>query len=293
MKIFYSENTVNPGYYSFGYSIYGYKEESDTLDMIYDAGFQPCVLYPNPDNLLYMNRGSRIVLPSFKKLHEHTRIEKKYKDSISITVFDRKDFPITDVFIDFCLTYFRFRHGKDSMPKERLLEIINSPFLTHIVEYQIDGEVVGYMFEVHGTDCSHFWYQAYAKKYNNKNLGLFMVLDLVLRSKNENKQYVYLGITCGTWMKYKLNFQPLQYWDGTQWIHDNQSLKKLLKVDHMRFISFTDAFRTHKDDFYKAPVQYTSMKQELRFLLILMYKTPKLFFALLVILGLLSFYFIF
>lgn len=289
MKIFFSENTVNASYYSFGYSVYGYLDSTDTFDDAYLKGFQPCVLFPNPDGLLYMCRGSRVLLNNFKKLHEHNRIEKKFIETIQVRVFEKKDFCINESFINFCLSYFVFRHKKGSMPKERFLEIMHSLFLTHIVEYSINNKICGYMFEVHGKSFSHFWYQAYAKEYNNKNLGAYMVLDFILRAQKEKKIYAYLGATYGSWMRYKLKYKPLEYWDGQKWVFDDSKLKKLLFVDHMRLVSFTDAWRDEKKDFYKGPILYHSLKSDIRFLLILMYKTPKVFLILLIFLGILFF----
>ncbi len=289
MKIFFSENTVNPGYYSFGYSIYGYKEPSDQLSDIYNKGFQPCVVSPDPGELFYMCRGARVDLKVFKKITHHTRVERKFVDRIQVRVYPKNEFTIKPEFISFILKYFMFRHGKNSMPKERLLTILESPFLTHIVEYTIDGVVVAYMLENHGEKFSHVWYQTYAKKYNNSHLGSFIMLDFILRSQKSAKDYAYLGATYGTWMRYKTNYQPLQFWDGREWVHDPKSelLKKILKSDHLRFISFTDAWRSSKKDFCNPPVSYGSVASEIRFLAILMYKTPRVFFLTMIIVGVL------
>ncbi len=299
MKVFYSELDANPAYYSFGYSVYGELEESDDLADCYEQGFLPFVgARLQKARMMYQARGCRVRVPEYKEDRYYRQVLRKVeelpkgkseidaKGKVEVFAHAKEDFPVTDEFVDFLLTYFKFRFGKESMPKERLLALLASPLLTHIVEYRLEGKPIGYMLEVHTTNSMHFWYQAYAKKFENKHLGAYMLIDLLTRAKEQGKKYAYLGVTYGNWMKYKTNFQPLEYWNGAVWVQDPKSaeLKKLLVTDPTRVLGFVDQWREKMQPFYKAPYPFTSTFAEVRFLFLIMTALPRLFFVLMVLL---------
>jgi arginyl-tRNA--protein-N-Asp/Glu arginylyltransferase len=291
MKVFFSELVANPAYYSFGYSVYGELEPPDDLAECYEKGFLPFVgarlQSESGAPMMYMARGTRVRVNEFKEQHYHGRVIRKVESVIQGSIDEkiqviehlRETFPITDEFISFILSYFSFRFGKDSMPRERLLAILASPLLTHIVEYRVEGKPIAYMLEVHTSTCIQVWYQTYAKSHERSHLGSYLFIDLLRRAKKQNKDYVYLGVTYGNWMKYKTNFQPLEYWDGRSWVTDAKSkiLKKLLATDSLRMLAFTDTWREKHEPFYKAPYPFASTFMELRFLTMLMTAAPRIF----------------
>ena len=288
MKIFHSELSANPGYYSFGYSVYGKMEASDTVTDAYDQGFLPAVVVKEENDLFYMCRGTRVDVAGFKELHQLGRVSRKFDEKdpkIHVVVHDRKDFAVTDSFVEFCLNYFKFRHGKDSMPKERLLAILNSPFLTHISEYLIAGKTVAYVLEVQTESLIHSWYYAYDKSHEGKHLGAYLLLDVIRRAKRAGKAHVYLGVTYGRHMEYKCIYQPVEYWNGREWVNDPKSakLKQLLAVDDLRGVTFSDEWRSDKANFYKPPYAYTRNAEETRYLMTMMFRRPRIFLALLLV----------
>jgi len=268
MKIFHSELSSNPGHFSFGYSVYGLFENTDSLSHVYEQGFLPAMIVPETPNLFYMTRGTRVVVPEFKELHKLGRVARKIESlpNVRIVTHQKEQFQITEKFLDFCLQYFTFRHGKDSMPKERLVGILKSPYLSHITEYSIDGETVAYTLEVQSEDFIHAWYYAYSSTYEGKHLGAYLLLDVTRRAKNANKKYVYLGITHGPWMQYKTIYQPLEYWNGREWVHDPKSekLKNLLAADPHRVLTLTDEWRGERESFYSTPHAYSKQTLILR-----------------------------
>ncbi len=293
MKIFYSELDVNPAYYSFGYSVYGELEETDNLADCYEQGFLPFIgARLQKEGMMYQARGTRVIVSEYKEDRYFRQVIRKVgelsKEKIQVLEHAKKDFPITDEFVDFLLTYFTFRFGKESMPKDRLLALLASPLLTHIVEYQLEGKPIAYMLEVHTTNGIHFWYQAYAKKFEGKHVGAFLLVDLIQRAKEQNKKYAYFGATYGNWMKYKTNFQPLEYWNGYEWVTDPKSteLKKILATDPVRVLGFVDAWRDKMQPYFKAPYPFTSTFAEVRFLFLIMTALPRLFLLLIVLLFL-------
>jgi hypothetical protein len=294
MKIFYSELTANPSYYSFGYSIYGEFEDIDTLDDVYEKGFLPCaVAKKQSPKLMYVARGVRVKAKEYVQKHFHTRVIKKvaqtFPSGVTSTVYAKDAYNDIPKVIDFFSTYFAFRFGKEAMPRDRIESIVRSPFLTHIVAYHSDEIFIGYSLEVHGESFVHVWHQAYAKKYARTHVGIYMYMELIERAKNALKQYVYFGVTYGTWMNYKTNFQPLSFWDGTQWVDDKKSekLKSLFRCDPTRLLAFVDEWRKEKDPYYKAPYPFQSMLEELRYCVIFTTLHPRIFGVYLCLLGLL------
>jgi arginyl-tRNA--protein-N-Asp/Glu arginylyltransferase len=289
MKLFYSELSANPAYYSFGYSIYGELETEDTLDESYEQGFLPFVgAKDQSGKMMYMGRGVRVLAQEFEERHYHARVLRKIASlgSIVSTCHALTDFPITDEFIAFVLRYFAFRFGKESMSEQRLRAMLNSGFITHIREYKINGSSVAYTLEVQGTDFIHTWYHAYAKHLEGSYFGLYIYIDILRTLKKEGKKYLYLGITYGRWMSYKTNFQPLTFWNGKEWIVDTKSvlLKKLLDADSLRLITYTDSWRDAHSPYYAAPYKYADAKYQLRLLLLILTGLPRL-----ALLGMLAF----
>ena len=283
MKTFYSELTANPAYYSFGYSVYGVREPEDVLDDCYEQGFLPVIAARDQDpNLMYQARGTRVRLPEFHARHYHGRVVRKAEGMIggkpSVTLHTRDAFPDLESLISFFYTYFSRRFGKDSMSRERLEAIIASPFVTHVAEYRYDNKLIGYSLEVHGDTFVHVWHQAYDMKFEGAHIGSYLYLELIERAKAAGKQFMYFGVTYGSWMKHKTNFQPLEFWDGSSWIKDpgSKRLKQLFKRDSTHLLAFNDFWREESDPYYTAPVLFRSFIDELRCLVLLTHSTPRI-----------------
>jgi hypothetical protein len=281
MRVFHSELSANPALYSFGYSVYGEIEESDSLDEVYEKGFLPFVgAKKQSKNLVYMTRGTRVTVSEFVERHHHARIRRKVAALGIITskLHTIESFPVTDEFISFLRSYFTFRFGKDSMPEERIRAILDSGFVTHIREFRIGNEVAAYVLEVQGKSFVHTWYHAYAKKFEGSYLGLYLYLEILKELQQQKISYLYLGVTYGTWMSYKTHFQPLSFWNGQEWIDDPKStkLKELLKADSLRLITTTDPWRDSLVPFYTGLYSYGSTKLEFRLLSTIVSGLPRI-----------------
>ncbi|MES2225919.1 MAG: hypothetical protein V4480_03890 [Patescibacteria group bacterium] len=297
MKTFYSELALNPGYYSYGYSIYGIVEDTDSLAESYQKGFLPFVgAREQPERMMYQARGTRVRAQEFTEAHYHRYALEKSRSfvekGLEVIVHEREAVPDREAVARFVSSYFRFRFGKNAVSRERIDAILASPLLTHIIEYRLQGTAIGYSLETHGEDFIHVWYFSYAKEYEKRCLGLYICIDFVRRAKEAGKTYAYFGGTYGSWMKYKTHFQPLEYWNGAQWIADPKSrgLKKLLAGDSTRQVAFVDAWRQLHGPYYPAPYPFTSTRAELRFLTLVMQATPRLCIGFIVLLLLLSLY---
>jgi hypothetical protein len=294
MKVFYSELTANPAYYSFGYSVYAELEAGDRLEECYEKGFLPFVGAREQDpKMLYMARGVRVRVEEFEERHYHARVRRKVagvlpKD-IETKVFAKGEHKDLGVVTEFFLTYFKFRFGEGAMSSERFEAILHGPFITHVVEYWSGEELIGYTLEVHTDSFIHVWHQAYTKKYEGSHIGIAIYLELLARAKQAGKLFLYFGVTHGTHMEYKTNFQPLEFWNGRAWVHDAHSkeLKQLLRGDGTRLLAYVDEWRAGKGAYRTSPYPFTSTIAELRYLALFAVQHRRLFGVYVLLLGVL------
>ena len=236
MKKFKSEFVHSYSNYSFGYCNYALKEKNDLLHSIYNQGYLPYSGIDKLKNPLYMARSARVDLKKLKLNSENRRILKKFDNQ-----FERKEIPLKEFdtqnkkFIKFCLNYFKKRHGEKIMPKNRLETILEANFITDIVVYKNNiNEVIAYVFEVNDEEMSHFWFSFFDLDYAYKSLGMWLMIDIARKSKNENKKYFYVGTVYGEKALYKTNFDFLEYWNGNKWINDKKKLKQKSRKDFQK-----------------------------------------------------------
>lgn len=282
MRVFHSELVVNPEFYSFGYSVYASLEQGDDLGECYDRGFLPFVGVRDPDGLmLYMARGTRVRTLEFVERAYHHRAERRalehFPDGLEVIEHERPHFDADEQFREFLLRYFKTRFGSAAMPREHLDAILRSPLLTHIVEYRSSGRPAAYMLETHGQTFSHVWYISYDPMYENTHLGAYLFIDFLRRARAAGRRYGYLGVTCGIHMRFKQNFQPLEYWDGLAWVPDakDSSLSALLTTDATRSLALVDQWRETRGPYHPAPYRFDSVHNELRFLFHIFLAMPR------------------
>lgn len=241
MKRFRSELAHSYGTYSFGYCEYAEREEGESLADIYNEGFLPYT-GATVANTLYMARSARVRLHEFEPTSENRRILKKFDGTLERTMIPLSSFTLDDAFFSFCLDYFKKRHG-DAMPRTRLETILNAGFITDVVTYSKEGEVVAYVLFAQDDACSHFWFSFYDLGYIQQSLGLWLLLDCARAAKDGGKQHYYIGTVYGEKGLYKTNFPALEYWNGTFWETDVQSLRSLCKSDSEREIVGKDLWK--------------------------------------------------
>ncbi len=292
MKVFYAELTAHPAFYSFGYSVYGELEKGDRISEMYKRGFLPAIVARDQsDNLMYMARGVRVRVGEFEIRHYHNRVKRKVEEvipgGIEVVVVPKEAYTDLEGAFQFCLSYFVFRFGKEAMSQERLRAIFASPFLTHIVEYRAKGELLGYSLEAHHEDMVHVWHQAYARTYARTHLGIYLYIELLERIKKAGVAFLYFGVTYGSWMNYKTNFQPLEYFNGSEWVDDahSEKLKELFSRDSTRLIGFVDEWRAKHQPYYAAGYPFTSKIAEVRYLAVLAKLFPRVIGAYLLLVA--------
>jgi len=244
MKKFHSEFAHSYKQYSFGYCHYARREQRDALSDIYEQGFLPFSGVKNVTNIFYMARSARIDLKHFTPTSENRRIARKFDTQFARKVIPIKDFSHTDKdFLYFCGQYFDKRHGKGIMPRERLVNILEGGTLTHIVVYTKGDKVVAYVFEVSDRDMAHFWFSFYDLTYIHQSLSMWLMIDALRHAKKNKKQHYYLGTVYGDKGLYKTNLEPLEYWDGKNWVNDVKKLRKKSRNDTAHIFEGLDEWK--------------------------------------------------
>lgn len=246
MKIFSSELGTNYDTYTFGYTTYAKREESDPLAALYRKGFLPYSGSPRAADIFYMARSVRVVLADFELTSENRRIAKKFDGE-----FVRERMAFTDAVFDenaisFCLSYFAQKHGERAMPRERFEHILKMGLVTHLITYKKEKVIVAYVLEVADDTIGHYWFSFYDLAFARQSLGLWLMLDAVQDAQKRKLAYYYLGTVYGEKALYKTNFEPLEWWDGTGWSTDSKLLRQRGRTDAERMVLLTDAWKTNQ-----------------------------------------------
>lgn len=289
MKIFYSELAENPAYYSFGYSIYAQLEEGDSIEEAYEKGFLPAVIgRAQPERLMYQVRSVRVPTETFVRVHYHNQVGRRAEGlgTWEERVILAPRSPDKEI-VAFVLAFFHFRFGKDSMTEERVRALFASGWITHIREIKIAGTLAVRVLEHHEKSFVHVLYFTYAKQYERTHVGGHIFTRVIEWAKKEGRQYVYLGATYGMWMRYKVNFAPLQIWNGEAWVQDSKGklLKKLLHQG-VTLVPYVDQSRATWDPFYPEPTA-KSFKNEMKLMRTMFDSAPRTAFLVFILPALL------
>jgi len=249
MKIFYSESFVDYSTYTFNYAKYCIKEKQSEIPEIYNKGFLP---YSNNTNLqhetYYFARSLRVNIESFTASSENRRVAKKIAElRPTFKLIPINEFNILNVeFQAFCLDYGKKRFS-EGLNAERLNYILQSKSISHIFEFEIQNNKVGYVISILEDGTLHYWFSFYDMAYQKFSLGKFMMFSVIQWASENSFDHVYLGTCYGEKSLYKVrDFKGLAFFDGNQWNRDMKLLKTKCKSDN-EFV--TDDFKQDTDLF--------------------------------------------
>lgn len=206
--------------------VYIEKEPGDSLAAIYDAGYLPYSGSKNMLNIFYRARSARVRLKDFTLSSENRRIVKKFDGSFTKTYLQG---PSPEDAVEFCLSYFKERHGENAMPRERLNVIFAQ--VTNTTVYYDGDKIVAYVVSIEGENFGHYWYSFYDLSLVRQSLGMWLMLDAIREAKARGKTFYYLGTVYNSNALYKVNFEPLEWWDGSEWNSDVKLLRERARSD--------------------------------------------------------------
>lgn len=231
MRIERAEFGQDYGNYRFGYTEHAALEDGEPLEDAYEAGFLPASSDPSVTDRFYMARSVRVPLASWTPSSENRRILKKFDGEFVSHIRTREELLSSAAFKSCFLGYFSGKHGERVMSPERLDGILATHLPLRGVEYEKDGALIAYALEIETPTFIHYWYSAYDLSYNDRSLGMWLLLDSVRRAKDAGCAYSYLGTAYGTKGRYKMNLSPLPFWDGSSWVQNDALLKERIQND--------------------------------------------------------------
>lgn len=243
MKIFASEFGHSYETYSFAYSVYAKREDGDSLTEIYDKGFLPYSGSKGLMDIFYMARGTRCDVRNWTPTSENRRVLRMFDGQFERVIKKVSDIRHDETFFKLCLSYFNLAHG-GVMPRERLELILDMGIISTVIEYKKDGIPQAYILLVEDENISHYWFSFYSHEYVKTSLGMWLALDHIRDLSTGSKTYFYFGTCYAQKALYKTNVEPLEFWNGENWINDTPLLKSLCRSDDDRHIdNHNDLFK--------------------------------------------------
>jgi len=198
------------------------------ITSLYDKGY---IFARVKKGAMYKTRSMRICLDNFVLSSENKRILKKTED-ISMTTepipYAKYDWTIHKMGKDFYTTKFGDKTFSANKIKELMTDEKKSNFNRCFV-YQENNKEQGYCIALETDKIIHYCYPFYNLEYQNKNMGMGMMLKAILYAKAKNKQYIYLGSASRQTDTYKLQFSGIEWFDENVWSTHLDKLKNILK----------------------------------------------------------------
>ena len=270
MKSWKEESSCDYSRYVFGYSFYAKFEQGDVLSDIYKKGLLPISRADMEEGVFYEARSLRVPLDSFELSSENKRILRKF-DSL----FSRKVIPVSK--FDFCdPTFLRFcEEYLDKvlcLKDDKLSHILHTQLITDVVIYENSDGIGGYVFLVQDSIMAHYWFSFYAPLIVKQSFGIHMMLQEILAAQEHGREHIYLGTCYGNKGKYKMNFKPFEFWDGTSWVREKAF--NLSKIPKSKSYKVSSAFVVTANA-YKCYLEYNNIKGKFSSEKILNGKIPK------------------
>jgi len=250
MKIFFAEASPDYSNYTFPYGIYAIAESADELAGVYNRGFLP---YTGNEDLnhavFYKARSLRVDLARFKDTSENRRLDKKYEGrSVSVKKRDL-DLLQSDEVVDFMLEYAGERFSKGKMTPSRLRYIFDWPFLSGILEFRVDDNLMGYLLYCEFDGGFHYWFSFYNLELPAALApGKYMMWKTIHYLRSLDFKYLYLGTCYGSGSLYKArDFKGMEFHDGNRWESDLKLLKRCCRADDEKVINCGDRFKSADD----------------------------------------------
>jgi arginyl-tRNA--protein-N-Asp/Glu arginylyltransferase len=112
--------------------------------------------------------------------------------------------------------------------KEMLTDTQKSNFNSLFV-YSNTTEAIGYTICHSSASLLHYSYPFYDLEKAPKDTGMGMMVRAIEYAKNAGMKYAYLGSLQRPSDTYKLQFEGMEWFDGSEWKKDLDEAKKVLQ----------------------------------------------------------------
>lgn len=180
--------------------------------------------------VMQQTRSVRIDLSKFNLSSENRRILKKIGD---ISIRERR-LPISDYDIrlgKLAKDFYEQKFGPGIMSAQKVKEMLTSPENLNfnlLLGYSLDEKDIGWAISYENESIVHYSYPFYDLSIASKDMGLGMMTLAIEWAKTNGKKHIYLGSLQRPSDTYKLQFEGLEWFDGTEWKTDLDEVKKVL-----------------------------------------------------------------
>jgi len=182
-------------------------------------------------------RSVRVDLSQFELSSENRRILRKCQDMILAATsipYAEYDWSIGKMAKDFYDTKF----GEGTFSANKIKEIMTdrkkSNFNRLLKFTTNSSQPIGYCIALETDYIVHYSYPFYALLATGselKNIGMGMMLQAIQYAKENSKTHIYIGAAQRPTDTYKLQFAGLEWFDGTGWSNNLETLKQILDSD--------------------------------------------------------------
>ncbi len=186
---------------------------------------------------MQQTRSARINLSNHSPTSENRRILKK----MQALVLEKEKLPLKDY--DWRIgklgkNFYDSKFGPRVMSAQKIKEMLvqgdRSNFNLLLAFSQKSDHVrIGYAICYENEDMMHYSYPFYDLGNSPKDMGLGMMILAVQFATTGGKKFLYLGSLQRPSDTYKLQFTGLEWFDGTRWRGDLETVKKILSSDKM------------------------------------------------------------
>jgi hypothetical protein len=230
MKLLFSETTPDYGHYLYPYVVWSFLEPGETPADAFDSGFLP----GNPEmERFYLVRNLRVPLPAWKPSSENRRILRK-GSGIRMELIPKTHFAVTPERRSRWLSYADERFGQGIMHAERLDRLLAGPVISHLLHFTdgADGRELGTaLLYLEAPRVAYYYYAFYDLAETTRNLGMILMTRAVEHFAQAGYQHLYLGTCVTKKARYKLQFEPMEFFNGFRWSTNLDELRHLLESD--------------------------------------------------------------
>ncbi len=201
-----------------------FSEENCTA--LYDQGY---VFVRPAKGMMKQTRSVRIALDGFELTSENRRVLRK----VAAMDLASHQLPYADYSWELgklCKDFYDTKFGIGTFSANKAKDLITNPEASNfnaLFAYTIDA-AIGYAICYENESLLHYSYPFYDLDQSPKNMGMGMMLMAIEWAQQKNKQYIYLGSAQRPTDTYKLQFNNMQWFNGTAWQDDMAELKSLL-----------------------------------------------------------------
>ncbi|GAA1693139.1 hypothetical protein GCM10009745_43290 [Kribbella yunnanensis] len=222
MRVVLSECMPDYVSYTFPYHVWGFLEEGETPATALALGFLPLTF---DLSRFYLSRSIRVQLSDFGP-NKRIRYAQRQCEHISSRLLARTDFEFTKAWQDLATAYFATRADAVEYRQRRFLEMLDSPFTTHVMLWtdDVSGAPVGLAPLYLESQVGEYGISIYAPDYTAVNIGNHMLAEILKKLQDLDCTHAYVGTCYSDEALYKTRVPGMQFFNGFRWSDDRAEL---------------------------------------------------------------------